>query len=50
LAWFSLVTEKPDLLTAQEARLRKAGAKVEALANGVEAVDPWGTRVRLIKV
>ncbi|TPQ35123.1 ring-cleaving dioxygenase [Bradyrhizobium guangdongense] len=50
LAWFSLVTEKPDLLAAQETRLRKAGAKLEALANGVEAVDPWGTRVRLIKV
>ncbi|MBR0830546.1 VOC family protein [Bradyrhizobium manausense] len=50
LAWFSLVTEKQELLAAQEARLRKAGAKVEALANGVEAVDPWGTRVRLIKV
>jgi catechol 2,3-dioxygenase len=50
LAWFSLVTEKQELLAAQEERLRKAGAKVEPLANGVEAIDPWGTRVRLIKV
>jgi catechol 2,3-dioxygenase len=50
LAWFSLVTEKQDLLEAQEERLRKGGAQVTMLADGVEAVDPWGTRVRLIKV
>lgn len=50
LAWFSLVTEKPELLAAQEQRLRKAGARIEAIANGVEAVDPWGTRVRLIRI
>lgn len=50
LAWFSLVTEKPGILVAQEQRLRKAGAKLTALADGLEAVDPWGTRVRLLKV
>jgi catechol 2,3-dioxygenase len=50
LAWFSLVTEKEEILAAQEERLRKGGAQVAALPNGVEAVDPWGTRVRLIKV
>jgi catechol 2,3-dioxygenase len=50
LAWFSLVTEKEEILAAQEERLRKGGAQVTALPNGVEAVDPWGTRVRLIKV
>jgi len=50
LAWFSLVTEKQDILAAQDERLRKAGAQVTALADGVEAVDPWGTRVRLLKV
>ncbi|WFU42061.1 VOC family protein [Bradyrhizobium sp. CB82] len=49
LAWFSLVTERQDILAAQDERLRKAGAQVTALADGVEAVDPWGTRVRLIK-
>ncbi|GMO33546.1 VOC family protein [Bradyrhizobium sp. TM233] len=49
LAWFSLVTEKQDILAAQEQRLRKGGAQVMTLANGVEAVDPWGTRVRLIR-
>lgn len=50
LAWFSLVTEKRDILAAQEERLRKGGVQVTALANGVEAIDPWGTRVRLLKV
>src|SRR3954466_8997996 len=50
LAWFSLVTEKQELLAAQEERLRKDGAKVTALADGVEAIDPWGTRVRLIRI
>jgi len=50
LAWFSLVTEKQELLAAQEERLRKGGAHVAQLPDGVEAVDPWGTRVRLLKV
>jgi catechol 2,3-dioxygenase len=50
LAWFSLVTEKQHILAAQDERLRKVGAQVTSLANGVEAVDPWGMRVRLIKV
>ncbi|MFT4120448.1 VOC family protein [Bradyrhizobium sp.] len=49
LAWFSLVMEKQELLAAQEERLRKGGMRVTALANGVEAVDPWGTRVRLLR-
>jgi catechol 2,3-dioxygenase len=50
LAWFSLETEKPDLLAAQEERLRQAGVQVATVSNGLEAVDPWGTRVRLVKV
>lgn len=50
LAWFSLEIEKPDLFAAQEERLRKAGAEVAAVANGIEVSDPWGTRVRLIKL
>ena len=47
LAWFSLEIEKPDIFAAQEQRLRQAGVKVAPVANGLEAVDPWGTRVRL---
>jgi catechol 2,3-dioxygenase len=50
LAWFSLEIEKPDLFAAKEERLRQAGIQVAPVANGLEAVDPWGTRVRLIKV
>jgi catechol 2,3-dioxygenase len=50
LAWFSLDVETPDLLAAQQERLRQAAANVTALSNGIEAVDPWGTRVRLIKI
>jgi catechol 2,3-dioxygenase len=50
LAWFSLEVEKEDLLAAQEQRLRQAGAPVAAVANGFETVDPWGTRLRLVKV
>ena len=44
------MTAKQDILAAQEERLRKAGAQLTTLANGVEAIDPWGTRVRLLKV
>ena len=50
LAWFSLEIEKPDLFAAQEERLRKAGAQIAAVPGGIEVGDPWGTRVRLIKI
>ena len=50
LAWFSLEVEKPDLFAAQQERLRQAGAQLAAWANGLEAADPWGTRVRLVRV
>jgi catechol 2,3-dioxygenase len=38
------------LFAARQERLRQAGVEVAAIANGVEAVDPWGTRVRLVKI
>ena len=38
------------ILQAQEQRLRQAGAPATALTNGIETVDPWGTKLRLIKV
>jgi catechol 2,3-dioxygenase len=50
LAWFSLEIEMPDLFAAKEERLRQAGIQVAAVADGLEAADPWGTRVRLVKV
>ena len=50
LAWFSLEIGQADLFAAQQERLRQAGVEVAPVANGLEAVDPWGTRVRLVKV
>ena len=50
LAWFSLEIDNAELYAAREARLRQAGVEVKAIANGIEAADPWGTRVRLVKV
>ena len=50
LAWFSFEVEKPDLFAAQEQRLRQAGAEVVKFTNGLEATDPWGTRIRIVKV
>lgn len=50
LAWFSLEVEKAELLAGAEERLRKAGVAIAAQAGGIEAADPWGTRVRLVKV
>ncbi|KRR20147.1 ring-cleaving dioxygenase [Bradyrhizobium lablabi] len=50
LAWFSLEIEAQQILEAQQQRLRQAGAAVETITNGIETSDPWGTRVRLIKV
>jgi catechol 2,3-dioxygenase len=49
LAWFSLEVEKPEMFAAQEERLHQTGTQVAVLANGIEAVDPWGTQVRLVK-
>ncbi|GLH75181.1 ring-cleavage extradiol dioxygenase [Bradyrhizobium sp. SSBR45G] len=50
LSWFSFEVGSTDLLAGQEARLRGAGASVTTIANGLETADPWGTKVRLIKV
>ena len=50
LAWFSLEIEAQEILQAQQERLRQAGAQAVALPDGIETTDPWGTKVRLIKV
>jgi catechol 2,3-dioxygenase len=50
LAWFSLEVASEEMLQAQEQRLRQAGAAAAAITNGFETADPWGTKVRLIKV
>ncbi|MGJ4947150.1 VOC family protein [Bradyrhizobium sp. HKCCYLS20291] len=50
LSWFSFEVKGEELLAGQEARLRQAGAALEAVPNGFETADPWGTKVRLIRV
>jgi catechol 2,3-dioxygenase len=50
LAWFSLEIAGPDILHAQEQRLKQAGAPAVAIADGIETTDPWGTKVRLIRI
>jgi catechol 2,3-dioxygenase len=50
LAWFSLEVTAPEILQAQEQRLRQAGAPAAAIENGIETSDPWGTKLRLIKI
>ena len=50
LAWFSLEIAGQEILQAQQERLRQAGAQAVALVDGIETADPWGTKVRLIKV
>ncbi len=49
LKWFSLESDNAELLAAQEQRLRNAGAAVNPRER-IETVDPWGTRVRLLRV
>jgi catechol 2,3-dioxygenase len=50
LAWFSLEIDKPDLFAAQEQRLRQAGAEMVKIESGIEVSDPWGTKVRLVRL
>jgi catechol 2,3-dioxygenase len=50
LAWFSLEVATEEILQAQTLRLRQAGAPAVTIDKGVETSDPWGTKVRLIKV
>jgi catechol 2,3-dioxygenase len=50
LAWFSLEIATQQILEAQEQRLRQAGAPAVAITDGIETSDPWGTKVRLIRV
>ncbi len=50
LDWFSLRVRDREILAAQSERLRGAGGPVTDIAGGLEASDPWGTRVRLMGV
>lgn len=52
LSWTSFETQDAAILAAREAAMRAAGAPVETLAagEGFETLDPWGTRLRFVKV
>ncbi|MDD2868502.1 VOC family protein [Neomegalonema sp.] len=52
LSWTSFETQDAAILAAREAAALAAGAQVEKLASGegFETLDPWGTRVRFLKV
>jgi len=49
LDWLSIEVER-SRFGAMEGRLREGGADVSVTEGGLETVDPWGTRVRLIAV
>ncbi len=48
LAWFSIEVEGD--FAAHEERLAKAGVPAVSVTGGIETGDPWGTRVRLVRV
>lgn len=48
LDWFALEVTEPAAREAIAARLRAQGAPVAEIANGIEATDPWGTKLRLL--
>ena len=50
LDWFSLHTSDQAILDARRADLQAKGFAVSAIDGGFEALDPWGTRVRLLRV
>ncbi len=49
LAWYSMELSEPGAIDAMAAKLRDAGAPVEAAPGGIETADPWGTRIRVVK-
>jgi catechol 2,3-dioxygenase len=47
LSWFSLEAADRAALDAAKGRLVQAGIALTATAEGIEAADPWGTRLRI---
>ena len=50
LDWFSLETTEAARIEPIAAALRVQGATVTPIADGIEATDPWGTRLRVVSV
>jgi catechol 2,3-dioxygenase len=49
LSWLSLEVSDEPAFAAVKSRLEQAGAAVTSLPTGIEAADPWGTRVRIVR-
>jgi catechol 2,3-dioxygenase len=49
LAWFAMEAANDQALDQVKMRLSAAGAAITTLPNGIEATDPWGTRVRFVR-
>jgi catechol 2,3-dioxygenase len=48
LSWFAVAANDPADIAAVGKRLAEQGAAVAPIDGGLEAADPWGTRVRLL--
>jgi catechol 2,3-dioxygenase len=48
LSWFAFEAADKGLIEAPAERLKAAGASVATIDGGVETVDPWGTKVRIL--
>jgi catechol 2,3-dioxygenase len=48
LGWFAIAADRAETLAAARERLEQAGALLRCIDGGVETVDPWGMRVRLV--
>jgi catechol 2,3-dioxygenase len=48
LAWFAIAANDAAEIDAIRTRLAEQGAAVTAFDGGIEARDPWDTRVRIV--
>jgi catechol 2,3-dioxygenase len=49
LAWFAIEATDPGDIGAISRKLANQGTAVSPIDGGVEAIDPWGTRVRFVQ-
>jgi catechol 2,3-dioxygenase len=49
LSWLALEAADADAFDAARTRLARAGIPLTDVTGGIEAADPWGTRVRIVR-
>ena len=49
LSWLSLEAGDEAVLASTKSRLERTGIALTSLPAGIEAADPWGTRVRIVR-